>query len=983
MAGENIVGDAFVRVGLDTGELQDQARAASADIEKALQSGVSDVAVSVTADPSEVQERLAAIRAQLVGLSTEDRAIVLTANIAAFETAISRAKRDLTDLALTPTEIKVRVTEINQATQQVALMKGELQGAGAAADNVVGRSFISKTDAAASGIANMSQALGGVGGEAVNAAQGLIGAGQSMAGMGGAAGMLGTVLPQVGLAIAAVSVGIGLFTLLMDSMGQQSAFTTAEILKMADAEEQGALSGNVWGDSLKALIKDNQDLASALTASGLTLQDINAAAQGGAVGFATWRNKATELVGEFDAVRASSNGTVDAVKKMAAARGIDTGEMFKQLEAAKLVVGTAQDQSEAYTRQIAVLIQRAQLYKGLTDNVDRLSVAAITLGASEKQAQEDYQVWVEANAAGINIIGRSTESLREQLAAMKAAEERSKALQAPWDALAATALETSRQFDAATGGLTFYGEAQAEAAAATAEAGRVTAATNQVVAAGVDARLMSTEAILAGAAALDADAAAAAALKAPYDQMNAILAENARQFDAASGGLTAYGAQQAQNAADQAKQQQVEKATQDLVAHGARVYGLSAEAITTLAAAVDAEEKAMTDAQGSLDDYTKMLTTLGRSLDTLVVGYDGAEAAQSAFASSAQHMVSEAFDVRQAVADSEGGIVDFGKSLRELLPAMTRQGRAFGDARGHLNEYTAAGRDLLDSTQSLAASFQKDLAQTLDNAGGDYDALRARAAVLRAEVTKKMVAARVNPAEIEKYLELLRVSEPTIEVDIKLAQGAQVQDLVDKLLPSVQAEIDKRPALSAALTLAKLSGDVPGQLAAIAATVTKGVDRDPILAKMTLLLPDDQKQAFIDDLAKLDLTPTGPLPVPVTAAPVKLTADQIASLGLDLGLPVALETPVTAETAAATAAFDAWVKQQSTKTITVKVVPDFTQAGGGGGAGTMDFQPARSRSAPARVVQNITAGFGTDRFAVERAVSLANRKLNRLAGIRP
>jgi hypothetical protein len=64
---------------------------------------------------------------------------------------------------------------------------------------------------------------------------------------------------------------------------------------------------------------------------------------------------------------------------------------------------------------------------------------------------------------------------------------------------------------------------------------------------------------------------------------------------------------------------------------------------------------------------------------------------------------------------------------------------------------------------------------------------------------------------------------------------------------------------------------------------------------------------------------------------------------------------------------------------TIHVITDAPVPGGPGDTGT----GGPTRSAPTvNVTQHITAGFGTDRFALQRAVHKANRDLDRLAGLR-
>ena len=96
-----------------------------------------------------------------------------------------------------------------------------------------------------------------------------------------------------------------------------------------------------------------------------------------------------------------------------------------------------------------------------------------------------------------------------------------------------------------------------------------------------------------------------------------------------------------------------------------------------------------------------------------------------------------------------------------------------------------------------------------------------------------------------------------------------------------------------------------------------------------------------------------------------------------------------ANTAKAESSAAAFRKKEEADAIVIPVefkpVGPLTPGGSAvfGPDGTPIIKSAPVPTSTINVTQHIRAGFGTDRFALEKAVHRANRQLNRLAGVRP
>lgn len=496
------------------------------------------------------------------------------------------------------------------------------------------------------------------------------------------------------------------------------------------------------------------------------------------------------------------------------------------------------------------------------------------------------------------------------------------------------------------------------------------------------------------------------------------------------------------------------------------------------------------DAKKAAEDYAESVETLVTDLGNLEDAFKGAKSEADAFSTISGDLGDAAFSVHEAFADDEDAIGKFGEDIKKIIPDLKKQNTALGIGATHLTTFTDAGRKALKATADLAGSVQADLTQSLINSGGNFDAVRERAKQLREEIGQKLRLAGVDTSEIENTFQFLRISEPELEVDIKLTQKKDAANLLEGLIKDLNSDLQHNPALLLQIRLALAQKDpAKGIAELINAYRNDPVVLPAILGLVGTLSPEQQREVQ-DDLNRMgdklvlpvnakpvlndlpadsvleippgvDLTvPVAPslvelppgvdLTIPTTLAPpdtftpaekaeiaknaavdvhIKPVLDSVGDItggltqalelppGVDLTEGIVLNATVVpktdapaadqakkdadaitkdadgknrvatidtaVDTAQATKDLDRWIADQDKKVIVIKVIEQPTTStgvgsGGGGGGGT----GGGTFSAPIQVRQTINAGFGTDRFALERAVRKANRHTERLAGLR-
>lgn len=380
-----------------------------------------------------------------------------------------------------------------------------------------------------------------------------------------------------------------------------------------------------------------------------------------------------------------------------------------------------------------------------------------------------------------------------------------------------------------------------------------------------------------------------------------------------------------------------------------------------------AADKAQGDADTSAQALDQALQNLNRSWE------EGAQA-QSAFASTFKAGLADGLATHTTYAAIED---DLGK----LTDDLSKAGSEFKKTGDHVTTFSADGRKVLGDIDNLGTAIGTNLAQVLKDSGGNYDEVRSKAEDYRQQLIKQAEAAGASADSVQGYIELLHLTPAQVETTIKLSQEEEARQKL-LILQGAISSLPKDVQLSVIASAA--AGDYEGAL------------------------------KVVQDYAKAHPAQTD-LDLGTTLATSAYDGWK-SNVQAPANAPF-VQLGVTTDTAQGEVS--RFIRENSDHTITIRtqiVNPDgtisvssskFQMAGGQinesgiytvGEAGRETvFLPrgASVRSAGETMTadaqrgggttiinQHIHAGFGTDRFAVERAVNKATRHSRRLAGIR-
>jgi hypothetical protein len=366
-------------------------------------------------------------------------------------------------------------------------------------------------------------------------------------------------------------------------------------------------------------------------------------------------------------------------------------------------------------------------------------------------------------------------------------------------------------------------------------------------------------------------------------------------------------------------------------------------------AAQDAQSKqaaaaviGMDQQQARADAYRDAIKGIGKDLDDLTAKYTSGAIEASDFAKAMADTTAAGFATHDAAAKAEDAIGSFGDTMKKLTPEIIKEGKAFGESGGHITTYTEAGRKALAALEQLAGPVQKELAQSLVDNAGNYQAVRDKAQSLRDEISKKLIAAGVDKSEVDNYLEFLRLNPGQVEVDVKLAQKQDLATFAAGLAANLQTLFATDPNLAIQYQ-ADLKTDPAKAVADLLAAA--GGPSNPIVMHAVAALPAEEGDAVMAEL-NTQLAASGKTAeIPLSTNPT----DANAAMGVwrldQEGKPVFIPTdcivdpatgtvnawrqdengtwvvvPVDANTAPAADTLDAWMSQHRSVVVDVSLL---------------------------------------------------------------
>jgi hypothetical protein len=205
--------------------------------------------------------------------------------------------------------------------------------------------------------------------------------------------------------------------------------------------------------------------------------------------------------------------------------------------------------------------------------------------------------------------------------------------------------------------------------------------------------------------------------------------------------------------------------------------------------AVDAANKAQAEQAANLVDALtrqhKAVLDLADAQAKLAHGWNESAMSAESFTSVFTGQTDQLFRAHQAYADVADGVAGLSKAVKDA-------GSDFLQTGGHLTTFTDDGRKVLDSVQQLAGAIGSSLSAELQNAGGNYDAVRTKAADYRDELTRQLAALGVNSDEIQNYVQFLNLTPDEVETTIRLSQADEAR----KKIQDLNVDIANLPATS-------------------------------------------------------------------------------------------------------------------------------------------------------------------------------------------
>ena len=332
------------------------------------------------------------------------------------------------------------------------------------------------------------------------------------------------------------------------------------------------------------------------------------------------------------------------------------------------------------------------------------------------------------------------------------------------------------------------------------------------------------------------------------------------------------------------------------------------QVLETLVKDEAARKAAADETTKSLQAQAEEIVKGNTALNNQLRAWDRAGEAADSFTSIFSQQSAQMFATHQDAAK----VVD---DMGALGKAVTDAGSDFKATGGHLTTFTEDGRNVLDAVQQLSGSIGTDLATTLKDSGGDFDAVRAKAGTYRDELDAQLTQLGLNSDSIEGYNEFLGLTPHQVETTIKLAQ----QEEARRKIADLNVDIANLPKTARTdFTAAYNSGDFQAAYQVLFNTLTDngaGVTAD--VHADTAVGTTQMAQWRLDEAGKLVLVPADADTKQAEAVTAQWRLDEQGNKVL---------VPVNANTDPALSATQIWRRNEQGNWVKVPVTVDTSAA---------------------------------------------------------